>query len=210
MKETLPTNVIKGQTHKEIVRTSVTKNVVRNSKVHPELVRSSVLRTTVRQGPARAELHASADVSSTTTINQTVDLGTTNLGTFETNTIGVEGGDNEGTVGYGTSVIEGANATAFQTTTTTESAGFGIEGGDNAGTVGYGTSMIQGATTTEQAGFGIEGGDNAGTVGYGTSMIQGATSSVVGLPTAATNTLTSTISTNYLPGPYISSVEETA
>ena len=33
-------------------------------------------------------------------------------------------------------------------------------------------------------------------------MIQGATSSVVGLPTAATNTLTSTISTNYLPGPY--------
>ena len=41
-------------------------------------------------------------------------------------------------------------------------------------------------------------------------MIQGATSSVVGLPTAATNTLTSTISTNYLPGPYISSVEETA
>ena len=102
-------------------------------------------------------------------------------------------------------MIQGAT-----TTTTTESAGFGIEGGDNAGTVGYGTSMIQGATTTESAGFGLEGGDNAGTVGYGTSMIQGTTSSVVGLPTAATNTLTSTISTNYLPGPYISAVEETA
>ena len=42
------------------------------------------------------------------------------------------------------------------------------------------------------------------------SMIQGATSSFVGLPTASTNTLTSTISTNYLPGPYVSSVEETA
>jgi len=59
-----------------------------------------------------------------------------------------------------------------------------------------------------KAGFGIERGDNAGTVGYGTSVIQGTTTSVVGLPVAATNNLTSTISSDYLPGPYISAVEE--
>ena len=47
-------------------------------------------------------------------MNQTVDLGTTNLGTVEVNTIGVEGGENEATVGYGTSVIEGATTTTEQ------------------------------------------------------------------------------------------------
>ena len=149
----------------------------------------------------------------------------------------------EGTVGYGTSVIEGATAT------TTE-AGFGVEGGDNEGTVGYGTSVIEGAgagaafstgaafgaeatTTTTEAGFGVEGGDNEGTVGYGTSVIEGAgassgkisavsttgfettttnfgaaSSSVVGLPTVPSTTLTSTISPDYLPGPYISAADE--
>ena len=176
------------------------------------------------------------------------DLGATTTSTVnvENAGFGIEGGENEGTVGYGTSVIEGANAGAafatqstggaFTTTTQTtqvtgtafgaEGAGFGIEGGDNEGTVGYGTSVIEGAnagaafatqstgaaftTSTEGAGFGIEGGDNAGTVGYGTSVIQGATasSSVVGLPTVPSNNLVSTITPSFLPGPYISAVEE--
>ena len=128
--------------------------------------------------------------------------------TTETNTnvaeggFGIEGGDNEGTVGYGTSVIEGAGAGAAFTTETT-GAGFGIEGGDNEGTVGYGTSVIEGAgasTGEIQA---------VSTTGFETTTDFGATtSSVVGLPTVPDTTLTSTISPDYLPGPYISAADQ--
>ena len=96
---------------------------------------------------------------------------------------GVEGGDNEGTVGYGTSQIQGATTSLTQTT----GAAFGTEG----------------------QGFGVEGGDNEGTVGYGTSVIQGATASL-GLPTVPSNNLVSTIKPDFLPGPYISRAEEQA
>ena len=122
-----------------------------------------------------------------TTTTQTTQVTGTAFGA-EGAGFGIEGGDNEGTVGYGTSVIEGANAGAAFATQSTGAAF---------------------TTSTEGAGFGIEGGDNAGTVGYGTSVIQGATasSSVVGLPTVPSNNLVSTITPSFLPGPYISAAD---
>ena len=76
-KQTLQTDVVKGKVHKEIVRTSVIKGVVRSS-VHPEVVRSSVLRTIIRNGSGVASGEG-VGLLTTTTINQTVDLGTTVL-----------------------------------------------------------------------------------------------------------------------------------
>ena len=148
-----------------------------------------------------------------------------------------EGGDNEGTVGYGTSVLGSAGGDAFQTTTTTTTstygygaeagagdagASYGVEGGDNEGTVGYGTSVLGSAggdafqtttttTTTSTYGFGgeagagdagasfgVEGGDNEGTVGYGTSVM-GSSS----LPSVPSNPLASDL-------PYIGAAGELA
>ena len=76
-KQTLQIDVVKGKVHKEIVRTSVIKGVVRSS-LHPEDVRSSVLRTIIRNGSGVASGEG-VGLLTTTTVNQTVDLGTTVL-----------------------------------------------------------------------------------------------------------------------------------
>ena len=76
-KQTLQIDVVKGKVHKEIVRTSVIKGVVRSS-LHPEDVRSSVLRTIIRNGSGVASGEG-VGLLTTTTVNQTVDLGTTIL-----------------------------------------------------------------------------------------------------------------------------------
>ena len=130
-----------------------------------------------------------------TTTTQTTQI-TTEQGGF-----GIEGGDNAGTVGYGTSSIMGASAGgAFATQST---------GAEFTTTQSTGAAFTT-TQTTEQGGFGIEGGENAGTVGYGTSVIQGASTSVIGLPTVPSNQLVTTITPNDLPKPYISAVEENA
>ena len=76
-KQTLQTDVVKGKVHKEFVRASVIKGFVRSS-VHPEVVRSSVLRTIIRNGSGVASGEG-VGLLTTTTVNQTVDLGTTVL-----------------------------------------------------------------------------------------------------------------------------------
>ena len=113
-KETLATVGMKGKARKEIIRISVIKSVVK-SLVDPEVVTKWVLRTTIRQGPAPAEINNGAGLE-TTTVHQTVDLGTINDAQVR---FWIEGGENEGTVGYDTSVIEGPNAWATISTSST-------------------------------------------------------------------------------------------
>ena len=205
-KEILPANVVKGKVHKEIIRTSVLKKVVRNS-VHPEVERKSVLKTTIRHGPSQTS----------TTVGEDLNLGeqstslVANAG-IETPSFGVEGGDNEGTVGYGTSVIQGINTGATLVSQNVGGA-FNMESENNRET------SFPFNENNEEGGFGVEGGDNEGTVGYGTSVIQGVntasssnpfqtkTASVFKLPSVPSNDLSSTINSDFLPGPFINATD---
>ena len=59
---------------------------------------------------------------------------------------GIEGGNNEGTVGYGTS--HKSISQTIKADFGTEGQGFWIEGGDNEDIIGYVTSQIQEATAS--------------------------------------------------------------
>jgi len=114
----------------------------------------------------------------TTTTTTTTTKNEFGLGGEGGASFGIEGGDNEGTVGYGTSVIAGAEAGG---------ASFGMGGGDLGSTGGEfistGGEAFQTTTSTT-------------------------TSSAMGLPSVPSNELVSTMNPDFLPGPYISAVKE--
>jgi hypothetical protein len=78
-KETFKTDIIKGKVHKEIVLTSVLKQVIRIS-VNPEVVRNSVLKTTIIDD---SDVVVEGTRIITTTVHNTDDVGTTVHGFME-------------------------------------------------------------------------------------------------------------------------------
>ena len=133
--------------------------------------------------------------------HQSIIIANFQFPTTEGASFGIEGGENVGTVGYGTSVIgtaEGATYGAEGDAFGAAGASFGIEGGENA-------------FTAEGATYGAEGAASFGTISTGGEAFQTTTTTNTfesSLPSVPSNQLVSTINPDFLPGPYISAVKE--